>query len=520
MKITKFHKKILKYFILLIILFITGYSIYCLYSFYKERNMREFFFSNTPNIPTNYHNWKYKLQPYEIDPDTTYRDSNNYNKIWRGKETSSGDLRVSDTPMELFSRILPFYNQMNHADIGYIQKYYKQIPLISFDKKIEKRINSYSKNAEIVNDDHFSHFNNRIWINRSNQYNPDEDIDFPFITSGIEDVDRIVINFMNQFNHEVFRKDFMPQNVHYSKYSIYKYRILQALHLPNPSLSSPMKKIVLYRILMILISNTSISAPIVYIQGYVDYKDDQKMRPEVKYYKIDTIGTYETSKLFLSEPGNELPEDKYQYMNIDYHQRQKIVPTTQRDIIKANDIIREKNFQFLLRKQYGCFNANPDLFDNLNAGEGALLTISNSLSNAGNPNSKTLCESPVDWYGQPKPFGVWDKPCKKDKECLFYNANQNYPNEYGKCNKETGYCDLPVNMLHLGYHYYVQNEKNKALCYNCNNREWEAISDLGECCEDQKDRKKYPFLKSPDYAFANDINLRINYQNQKKFLHL
>lgn len=508
-------------YILSILLFIFIF-IGSFYAYHKYSFTRESFFSNAPNIPLNYHPWSYKLQPYDLDPNTTYRNSNNYEQIWRGKETGTGDLKVADVPLEIFKRVLPFYNQMNHADIGFIEKYYQQIPRITFDKKVEKKINNYSKNADIVNDDHFAHFNNRIWINRSNQYNPDEDISFPFITSGIEDVDRIVIDFMNQFNHEVFRQDFLPQNVHYSKYNIYKYRIIQAIHLQNPNYpaKSQQREIVLYRIVGVLVSNTSISAPVIYIQAFVDYNGNKKSEAIVNYYKIQTIGTYETSKLFLSEPGNELPEDKYQYMNIDYHQRQKIVPTTRHEIIKANDTIREKNFQFLLRKQYGCFNANPDLFDNLNAGEGALLTISNSLSNAGNPNSKTLCESPVDWYGQKKPFGVWDKPCNKDSECLFYNANQNYPNEYGKCNKDTGYCELPVNMLHLGYHYYVQNEKNKALCYNCNNKEWEAISDLGECCEEQKDRKKYPFLKSPDYAFRNDINLRINYQNQRKFLKL
>ena len=38
---------------------------------------------------------------------------------------------------------------------------------------------------------------------------------------------------------------------------------------------------------------------------------------------------------------------------------------------------------------------------------------------------------------------------------------------------------------------------------------------LDSCCEDQYDREKYPFLKTPDYAFDNDDLSRINYFNTK-----
>jgi hypothetical protein len=157
-KITYFAKY--RFLFLLIFLFII------LFFIRLQKQINEPFFSSTPNTPLNYKPWSYTLQPYDIDPVTTYRDSSNYSKIWRGKETGNGDLRVADVPLEIFTRILPFYNQMNKADIGYIDKYYKQIPRVKLPAKLEKKINNYSKNAEIVNDDHFTHYNNRIWTNR------------------------------------------------------------------------------------------------------------------------------------------------------------------------------------------------------------------------------------------------------------------------------------------------------------------------------------------------------------------
>jgi hypothetical protein len=41
------------------------------------------------------------------------------------------------------------------------------------------------------------------------------------------------------------------------------------------------------------------------------------------------------------------------------------------------------------------------------------------------------------------------------------------------------------------------------------------LTELDSCCEDQYDKKKYPFLKTPDYAFENDHLDRINYFNNK-----
>ena len=91
--------------------------------------------------------------------------------------------------------------------------------------------------------------------------------------------------------------------------------------------------------------------------------------------------------------------------------------------------------------------------------------------------------------------------------------NKNYPNTFGKC-LNNGNCENPINVKNLSYHIF--NNKNKPLCYNCNTTSWEAITNLNDCCDEQKDRKKYPFLKGPDYAFKNDFEKRFNYNIYNK----
>ena len=98
-----------------------------------------------------------------------------------------------------------------------------------------------------------------------------------------------------------------------------------------------------------------------------------------------------------------------------------------------------------------------------------------------------------------KTVGLYDKPCNKNTECPFYKKNKNYPNSRGGCIK--GFCEMPKNIKIAGYKSYFMNKK--PFCYNCN-----IPNCIGEkcytCCEDQKDRRKYPKLKSPDYIFSND----------------
>lgn len=109
--------------------------------------------------------------------------------------------------------------------------------------------------------------------------------------------------------------------------------------------------------------------------------------------------------------------------------------------------------------------------------------------------SKASCDSPYDIEGNVKKQKTyWDKPCEKHTDCPFYQSNKNYPNYRGGC--IDGRCEMPIGIKSVSYRLY-DKETSIPLCHNCN-----SSSPL--CCEDQKDKKKYAFLKGPDYAFELD----------------
>lgn len=99
----------------------------------------------------------------------------------------------------------------------------------------------------------------------------------------------------------------------------------------------------------------------------------------------------------------------------------------------------------------------------------------------------------------------WDIPPRTSEECPFYKSNKNYPNQFGKL--IDGNCELPLNMKRLTYRYYSLQPEHAPLCYNCK----QSNKLLDYCCNDQNNLSKYPNLKSPDYAFENDLNVRNKY---------
>lgn len=88
--------------------------------------------------------------------------------------------------------------------------------------------------------------------------------------------------------------------------------------------------------------------------------------------------------------------------------------------------------------------------------------------------------------------GIWDKPCKNDSDCPY--KNHNYPNNFGKCNLNTGYCQMPKGVKNISYRYGI----GKPTCYNCKH------SPTGHCCLEQK---------TPDYMFLNDQPTRYNHKD-------
>ena len=71
---------------------------------------------------------------------------------------------------------------------------------------------------------------------------------------------------------------------------------------------------------------------------------------------------------------------------------------------------------------------------------------------------------------------------------------------------------MPLNMKNISPHLFSASKSYKPYCYNC--------TDKNNCCEKQQNKNKYPKLKSPDYAFANDIILREQNKSQLNKLGL
>jgi hypothetical protein len=103
--------------------------------------------------------------------------------------------------------------------------------------------------------------------------------------------------------------------------------------------------------------------------------------------------------------------------------------------------------------------------------------------------------------------GIWDAPCQVNTDCPFYQANKNYPNEFGKCDKITGKCEMPLGVIPIGFTKYGKIEPK---CYNC------GMDSLdNRCCSKQAETIKNGTVgyKSPDYIFADDNLTRRQFSN-------
>ena len=110
--------------------------------------------------------------------------------------------------------------------------------------------------------------------------------------------------------------------------------------------------------------------------------------------------------------------------------------------------------------------------------------------------------------------GIWDSPCQVDNDCPFYKANKNYTNEFGKCDKETGSCEMPLGIIPIGFTKYGKLEPN---CYNC-----DITSKDSKCCRTQINDIKEGSVnyKSPDYIFSNDESSRKKFKDELELIGL
>ena len=260
-------------------------------------------------------------------------------------------------------------------------------------------------------------------------------------------------------------------------YQIFKYKILDILYLDGDA-NKPV-----YVIEISFFRETDLYINTFSYVGMVE--KDRIIITDAKY-----IGVNATDETLLAQAYNP-NEITNEIINPNFSNKETM--TKDPDAIVA--ITKKEIDSFKLKNQWACFN--------LNTTENVILL----------PYfSRETCESQFDFFGRSKNVGIYDKPCKENTDCPFYKANKNYENEFGKCMPD-GYCELPINMKPIGYRYFVSDEQSEPLCYNCDSKEFENTTLIDKCCGDQYDKKKYPFLKSPDYTFEKDELVRKNYFN-------
>ena len=133
---------------------------------------------------------------------------------------------------------------------------------------------------------------------------------------------------------------------------------------------------------------------------------------------------------------------------------------------------------------------------------------SRQLSSYNNP---IFCKS---FHPEINQNGIWDAPCQINTDCPFYKANKNYPNEFGKCDKISGKCEMPLGIVPIGFTKYGKLEPD---CYNCEN----SLND-NKCCNTQNELilNGNVSYKSPDYIFRDDETDRKQFEEDLKSIGL
>ena len=420
-------------------------------------------------------------------------------QYWKKWPLESNSTQIDDEPIVIKSNQLELPKEKQFADNSYIAG------LIDFNKiadlvndKINYDIFSVSsemlidpRNKKNVNYEYevqfaYDELNKDTWINRWDKYNPNTFVAFDYndIKSPIEDINLLNLEFKKRFDTRQQEILTDKQLILFGllQFDIFKYKVLNVNYFDKDS-AKP-----IYIIQIALFRESDLYLNTFSYIGFI--KDNKQYITNCKY-----IGRNSTDSVLLANFYN--PDNFTEEIINKNFTNSEILDKNPDSIVEQTKKHAE---EYKIKNQYACFNINYQ-FD---AKDTYILPYF----------TKKECESQFDPYGKSKSVGIFDKPCKEDNECPFFNINKNYKNTFGKC-MENGQCELPVNMKKLGYHYFLSDENNKPMCYNCGAKEFKFGSILDSCCDEQYDNDKYPFLNSPDYAFEGDFLQRKNFFNEK-----
>jgi hypothetical protein len=486
------------YFIIILILFIICILTYCIYD--NKRTIEHYCYIpkyNSQGVPNNFNVYN------SYKPQSNIKNSgcDNY---WKNWSMESNSIMVTDEPIPISSDQLKLPPTSQFGNRSYATGLIDYKKLVSMVNDPDK---NYFKRSQVLNLNpltkekvpyyyqvEFSiiQMNKKTDKQRWTQYSPSVMTTFKYedIASPIMLVNELNLEFQKRINNKqqfiVSKRDKLIYGI--VNFQIIYYKILNIMYLDNN------KDIPVYIMQIGLFQEKNYYIPTFSYIGL-------KLKGKLIIVQAEYVGVNANQDFLLPDAADNFENQKnFFVLNQNFNSFSPRI--TNSDYIV--DIENQMKDAHKLVNQYACFNIN---IDNSQDSAKAFLPY----------YSRQDCESTLDPFGRPKAVGVYDKPCKEDKECPFFQSNKNYPNKFGGCVNNK--CQLPLNMTNIGYHYYVSDKTSAPLCYNCNNNQFDATaSELGNCCHEQFDKKKYPFLKSPDYAFTNDELLRKNYDLQTNFV--
>lgn len=437
--------------------------------------------------------------------------TSNLNRYWKKEPSSSNSDFIQDLPPPVQEVDIKLPITSRYGDHSYrkgLMDYDKLTKLIEDDSSKRDSFGSFEYKKlnpttlqEIEYDYqvvfYFDMLNKKTWVNRWKEYNPlvKKKFDYSQIESPIEQVNILNNEFLQRCNQQQqnLLNDTQLTLFGVIPFEIFKYRIQKIYYQSN---NQP-----LFFIEILLFRESDLYLSTFTYQGFYD-----EINKKSYIFKPNYVGGSPQDQYLLTNPSEK--EKNYLILNKNYtnDDNEKVLELNPDNVVKQ---VKDYQEQYKLNNQYACFNTDPEIFINPQKSADVLVTFNHSDRN-NSFMTREMCESSYDWYGRKKQVGILDTPCKKDSDCPFYLQNKNYPNEFGKCG-EDGKCQLPVNMKNLGYRYFSPSKEFKPLCYNCNSSQWNISTPLEDCCDEQFDSKKYPFLKGPDYAFPIDYQQRYNH---------
>ncbi len=407
-------------------------------------------------------------------------------KPWAKIPDGYNATQISETPKQ---------TQLESSDTIIVLAKYPIIETILKSMKSDVDINQYQQKK--ISHFELTNLNKMVWKQRLNNFLSFYQISkFPTLKSCYPGLNNALKSFLKEFNKKYNSHPSelaVPSYFGKKGFDILQYRILSVWEDGDKQV---------YKIVIVIFKQNAITGIHIYLE----------LDESGKVLSYDIVG-YQTTDKLLTFPGKKtISNDFYETIKLFEKGSQTGMPImtdSDFEIYYNNHYYNKSN---RLEHTYACFNAEEPFFKLTRGTEQNIIIPT---------YNKFECESNYNTVGQRKVRGYWDRKCLNDDECPFNGANKNYPNKRGACNRMTGYCELPEGLQHMGYRNYINPEKYteyKPLCYNCKStKNWKALTKLGQCCDDQKDKSKYPFLESPDYVFEQDIAPRMQAKEQNDF---